>query len=284
MTDLSQYDAIVSKLQGLRPSGSSWTARCPAHEDNVRSLSVATGDDGRLLVKCHAGTCSFDAIVEALGVKPGDFFPDNGAEKPRLVKQYRYEDEEGKLLYEVCRYQPKSFRQRRPDGNGWAWNLDGVRRVLYRLPDLVKPANKPRRLFLVEGEKDVDRLVSAGMLATTMCGGASNWRKEYTRCLAGRHVAILPDNDPAGEKAARAAARELNEVAASVTVLHLPELPEKGDVSDWLDAGHTPRELQALVGAAKPLGSLRKVRELAEALLDEVERVSAPSRGAHSGL
>src|SRR5262245_11352351 len=105
--------------------------------------------------------------------------------RPRIVATYDYTDEASCLLYQVVRYQPKAFRQRRRDGKGgWSWNLGDKPRVLYRLPELLgAPKNQP--VFVVEGEKDVDRLYSLGLVATCNAGGAGKWRSEYNRAFEG---------------------------------------------------------------------------------------------------
>jgi putative DNA primase/helicase len=161
-----------------------------------------------------------------------------------IVAIYDYRDEASALLSQVLRYEPKDFRQRRPDGRGgWSWNLDSVRRVLYRLPELLA-ADPLRNVFLCEGEKDADRLAALGFVATTAPGGAGKWRPEFSNTLYGRCVVIVPDADEPGRKHAEAVARSLFGIAASVRVVALP----KGkDVSDWLDAGGTVRELKRLV-------------------------------------
>ncbi len=167
----------------------------------------------------------------------------------RIVANYPYRDEEGKLLFEVCRFEPKDFRQRAPDGTGgWRWSLKGVRRVLYRLPELVA-APTDATVFLVEGEKDADRLASLGLIATTCPGGANKWRPEYTEALSGRKVVILPDNDLAGTEHAETVKERLTGTAAQIAVLALQGLPHKGDVSDWLDAGGTTERLSELAEA-----------------------------------
>lgn len=173
----------------------------------------------------------------------------------RIVACYDYVDEAGDLLFQVVRYQPKDFRQRRPNGKGgWAWSLGDVRRVLYRLPDLIA-ADPAVLVFVTEGEKDVDRLRGLGLVATTSPQGAGKWTKCDRAALAGRHVVILPDNDQPGRQHARAIVRDLAGKAASVRVLELPELPAKGDVSDWIERGSTADELRRLaaeVPEAKP--------------------------------
>ena len=190
----------------------------------------------------------------------------SSARTPRgdIEATYDYRDETGALLFQVVRMLTpaggKAFVQRRPDlAGGWLWKLAGVRRVLYRLPELLA-APLDATVFVVEGEKDVNRLWSEGAVATTNPQGALKWRAEYANKLQGRHVVVLPDNDPRnmdkptedlkGQQHAAQVARTLFGQASSVKVLELPGLPLRGDVSDWLDAGRTMEELYQLVAAA----------------------------------
>jgi len=167
--------------------------------------------------------------------------------KRKIVKTYDYRSAEGKIEFQGVRYDPKDFRQRRPDDKGgYIWNLDGVGRVLYRLPELLA-ADPLETVFVAEGEKDVDRLADMGLVATTNPEGAKKWREEYTATLKGRRVAILPDNDEEGRKHAEKVARALYGEAASLKVAMLPGLPEEADVSDWLDTGNTLEELLRIV-------------------------------------
>jgi RecA-family ATPase len=161
---------------------------------------------------------------------------------------FPYVDADGTLLYEVLRYDnPKAFRQRRPDCNGkWAWNLDGVCRVPYRLPDLIKYPSGT--VFVTEGEKDADRLAEYDLCATTAASGT--WDGIDTGIFSGRDVMVLEDNDDAGRKKALDAAARLHRVASTVRIVSLPGLPEHGDVSDWLDAGHKSDELIEVCFAA----------------------------------
>ena len=166
--------------------------------------------------------------------------------KPRIVKTYDYRDEAGDLLFQVCRYEPKTFRQRKPKpGGGWSWSVKGVRTMPYRLPELL--AAPSRHVFVVEGEKDCDGLASIGLLATCNAGGAGKWTAEHAKHLAGRGVVILPDNDGAGRKHAEQVAASLQGLATWIRIVNLPSLPEKGDVSDWLAAGGTKEQLVDLV-------------------------------------
>jgi hypothetical protein len=173
-----------------------------------------------------------------------------GNGRRHVVATYDYTDERGQLLYQTIRYVPKDFSQRRPDGRGdWIWNLQGVRRVLYRLPELLAaPLTEP--VFVVEGEQDADRLRQQGLTATTSAMGAqAKWRPEYNEVLHGRRVVLLPDNDAPGRQHMEDVQRNLEGVALSVVVLTLPDLPPKGDVSDWLDAGGTRHALLEMVAA-----------------------------------
>jgi hypothetical protein len=150
----------------------------------------------------------------------------------RITATYDYRDADGTLLYQVCRLEPKSFRQRRPDGNGgWFWDV-GDKRVPYRLVDLLKYADGT--VFLCEGEKDADRVAELGHCATTAASG--KWTADCVQALAGRDVLVMEDNDDAGRQKAASVAAALNGTAKSIRIVQLPDLPDKGDVSDWLDA------------------------------------------------
>jgi len=173
-------------------------------------------------------------------------------QKRRTVGTYKYRDETGQVLFEVVRYEPKNFSMRRPGEHGdWIPNIDSVRRVLYRLPEVIAAVQNNETVYVVEGEKDADRLASLGLCATTNPQGAGQWKAEYSESLEAAHVVILPDNDEAGRRHAEKVAQSLQGKAVSIKVLPLPGLPDKGDVSDWLD----------LDGA----NDARKIEELAEA-------------------
>ncbi|MCK4415190.1 MAG: hypothetical protein KAY32_16785 [Candidatus Eisenbacteria sp.] len=162
---------------------------------------------------------------------------------------YNYDDAAGRLLYQACRFDPKRFKLRRPDGNGeWIWNLEGVRPVLYGLPALLARSEEP--VFIPEGEKDADRLGELGLLATTNPMGAGNWRPEYSEFLRERDVRILPDNDEPGRRHAESVGQLLVGVAASIKFVELPGLGKGGDISDWL-VTHSKQDLESLVDAAE---------------------------------
>jgi putative DNA primase/helicase len=243
---------VLNQLANVKHSGQGFSARCPSHHDRHSSLSVGIGDDGRVLLHCHAG-CQPEEITEAIGLEMRDLFPSqvipptSAGPKGGIPEQYDYRDANGVLLYQVVRFPPKAFRQRRPDGRGdWIWNLEDVPRVLYRLPELLA-ADHLAPVYIVEGEKDADRLAALGLVATTNAGGADKWRDEYSEALRGRHVVVLPDNDGPGRKHAQRVARSLSGAAAETRIVELPGLPLKGDVSDWLDSGGSTEELGRLV-------------------------------------
>lgn len=241
-------EEVLDHLPGARKTGREWVARCPAHEDQTPSLNVTTGLKGKVVMTCRAG-CRTEDVVSALGLAMSDLFERDKPIGARTSVAYDYRDEASKLLYQVCRYEPKDFRVRRPEGAGWAWNLAETRRVLYRLPELSR--TEPSALVLiVEGEKDADRLAALGFLATTNLGGAGKWRAEYSEALTGHDVVILPDNDDPGRKHAQGVAASLAALASRVRIVELPSLLPKGDVSDWLDAGGTRDGLLALIEAA----------------------------------
>lgn len=183
-------------------------------------------------------------------------YPDHNGHASDIAAAYDYHDASGRLVYQVVRKIPKDFRQRRPNGKGgWIWNLKGVERVPYHLPELLASA-PDTAVYIVEGEKDADSLRKYGLVATCNPGGASKpvpgkpytgkWLGSYSEHLRGRHVVVLADNDEPGEAHAQDVARKLTGIASSVCILHLPNLPPKGDVSDWLAAGGTVEELERL--------------------------------------
>jgi putative DNA primase/helicase len=178
-----------------------------------------------------------------MGITMRDLFSDTTSQ---IVATYPYTDESGQLLFEVVRFEPKDFRQRRPDGaGGWIWNLNGVRRVLLNLPTVIKA----KSVLVVEGEKDCDTAAKMGFVATCNPGGAGKWREEYSEILQGKHVAIIADADMAGSEHAQEVAASLNGKTEFVKVI---ELPEAKDLTAWVGRGGTRLGLIEMVHNALP--------------------------------
>lgn len=258
---------VLQRLHKVARSGSGYVACCPAHEDHEASMTVGEGEDGRVLVYCHRG-CSFEEIASALAVPAASLCgPDAAADVPNDPKppaeDYDYEDERGTLLFRVSRFYKqnaagewkKQFAQKRHLGEGqFARNMDGAERTVYNLPAVRAAVAVGEPVYVVEGEKDVHTLRGWGLAATCNPGGAGKWDPDYGRALRGADVVVLPDNDAPGRRHGETVAASARLFAASVVVLDLPDLPEKGDVTDWVRLGHTQTELAALVARRGRLG------------------------------
>src|SRR5262249_49215681 len=266
-TFVMQFPSLqqIAKALGGEVSGNQVIAPGPGHSAGDRSLSIKIDPnhpDGFVVnsfakddpIKCKdyirekAGLPAFKpngkgngrshradaaAISAALASAMTAAEREPPAKSSSIVATYDYTSDKGELLYQVVRLEPKSFRQRRPDGRGgWVWSVKDCKRVPYRLSDLLKYPDGC--VFICEGEKDADRVAALDHCATTVACG--DWTEDCIKALAGRDALILEDNDDAGRKKAYDAAQALHGVAKTVRVVRLPGLPEKGDVSDWLDA------------------------------------------------
>lgn len=190
---------------------------------------------------------------------------------PQIVATFDYRDSGGKLVFQSVRYEPKEFKLRRPDGNGgFSYNIDGIQLVPYRLQELLASIASDETVFLPEGEKHCDRLVSEGLIATCNAMGAEKWRDEYSPYLQNRDIVILPDNDEVGQRHAVKMAKSLKPYARSIRLITLEGLPNKGDVLDWLEAGHTIDELRLIADKSIPLTGGSSDGTISK-LLDEIE-------------
>jgi putative DNA primase/helicase len=252
---MPHLEAVLARLEDVKEYDGYYKALCPTHDDREPSLSIWLNDRSKVCVKCHAG-CNDLALLSHLGLAISDLYPDNGhaRDKRKTLKVYDYHDLEGNVIHQTVRHRPKGFSQRRPGGNGKPlWSLKGIEPVLYQLPEVAKAIDEGRAVFLAEGEKDADNARERlGVTATTCPMGAGKWRDSYTQALKGAHVVLIPDNDSEGHKHMHHVACELTGVAASVKVVELPDLPHKGDVTDWMDAGGTTKGLRELVEATSP--------------------------------
>jgi len=256
---------FLSRLNGVRPQGANkWMARCPCRNDDRNPSLSVRDDNGNVGVYCHRGNgCSFEQICSAVGMKPADLFADaptpgattetkKKSKKKKLVKSYRYHDENGEFVYEKLRYVTedgkKTFLQRRPDPSvpgEYVYTLDGVRKVLYNLPAVLRAVSEGEPVYVVEGEKDADTLSAMGFVATTGPSGAGSgkWEPQFSEWLAGGIVEIIADNDDAGIAYASEIHGALTKVGCQVAMSRSPNFK---DVTDHLQAGLTLGELQEI--------------------------------------
>ena len=250
---------VIPVLTGhpMEGDGAERRTRCPLHEDTHPSLRVNSDKQQWYCDVCGVGgdvfklveqvqKCDFAEALRWLAERAG-----LGATRTsrQVVATYDYRDETGTLLFQKVRFTPKGFQQRCPDGQGgWSYRLNGIRRVLYRLPDL-----KGREaVVLVEGERDADKLWALGIPATTAPDGASTrkgWQADYTAQLTAagvRRLAAIPDNDDPGRAYVDQAAASCHAAGLVTRVVTLPDVPAKGDVSDYLER-HSKDELLTLI-------------------------------------
>lgn len=277
MLTLTQlFERFLERFRGVRGTGDSRTALCPAHDDSNASLSLTRKQD-KVLAFCHAG-CATEDVLAAVGLETKDLFLDpanpmstpagrsegetftipaapkfEDRKKPsgrtRPVASYVYRDENGRPLYLVERHDPKGFTIRRFEDGKFVPGLGDVRHVPYRL-DVVNEAIRLRYpIFVVEGEKDVETLTGlvwedgTPVVATCNHGGALKWRDVHSEALRGASlVYLIPDNDEVGRRHTDLAAEGLGRVGVPVRFVDLPVGP-KQDVTDFFEAGGTPEAL-----------------------------------------
>lgn len=231
-------DFYQTHLQKFQANGNAkGKGCCPFHPDENPSLSVdlSTGQYYCFVCRNGGGLVKFYMRLKSVSFSQAltelsDYSCTDATKQTEVV--YPYTDEDGKLLFEVVRFVPKTFRQRRPDGKGgYIWNLDGIKIVPYRLPE-VKASDT---VFICEGEKDCNHLTNIGLAATTNPQGAGKWRGEFSQYFTGKDIVIICDNDEPGAKHGQDVAQKLSRSAKSIKVVSpLTGVPTKGDVSDWL--------------------------------------------------
>jgi hypothetical protein len=190
------------------------------------------------------------------------------ASKKVVVVSFEYQNADGSVAFAVDRVQflkpddtyvlkdgkpDKTFRQRRPDSDHagrWIANKDGAPVVPYQLPQVLEAIAADHPILVVEGEAKADLLWSWDIPATCCAGGAKKWKAEHSEFLRGADVVLLPDNDNAGWEHANKVGAALTGIAKSVRVLRLPDLPLKGDIVDWHNAGGTRERLVELIAKA----------------------------------
>ncbi|TVQ32987.1 MAG: DUF3987 domain-containing protein [Phycisphaeraceae bacterium] len=285
-------ETVIAALRqaGCKPnrSGQGWSARCPAHDDRKPSLSISTGDDGRALLKCHAG-CAFPDIVAAIGLKESDLFAtqaDRNA-RPRPAPRRTWPSIDAaiadlsrskgvpssKWIYLAAQGEPAGIVLRWDKdagakdilplsriGDAWALTAMPTPRPLYNLAAIADD----ERVYVCEGEKAADAAIVCGMVATTSAGGACGAAKSDWSPLAGKDVVILPDNDESGENYAdNVVDLVLGAGARSVRVAYLadlwPGIPFGGDMADFIEERDSRSdedirlEIESLVSRSQPI-------------------------------
>jgi hypothetical protein len=260
-----RYYSVRLGLPNL-PSRGSNSVRCPFHGDRTASFSLNLDKGG--LWNCHACNVGGGLFDFETRMFPGrsaeecweNIYKFSGATPTHdrqerklgpVVATYQYVGPGGEFLFEKQRHEPKMFTQRTKKDGRWVYSLQGVRKVIYRLPEVMTS----QVVFIVEGEKDADALSTAlggivqvkeGVTATAAvtCNfdGAGKWKDEYSPFFVGRRVVILADNDDAGRRHALEVAKSCVKFAETVKVVKLGGLPEKGDVYDYLQ-GHGVADL-----------------------------------------
>lgn len=256
---MMQTESVLDAIEQAKNGHQSMT-RCPAHDDHDASLHVSPGTKQPVVMMCHANCETPDILAAAnldfqVMMKPkdeGNHGRWSGEEMWTPVKDdagrsiqpshiYRYTDEHGALLYEVLRLvKPngkKTFVQRRPDPEHqgrYKWNLNGARRVLYHLPEVIEAVANGETVYVVEGEKDVESWRRRGYTATCGAMGAGKWEPEYTQVLTAASVVIIADADEPGRNHAHAVKEQLDEAGS---VVEIRESAHGKDSTDHFDAG-----------------------------------------------
>jgi 5S rRNA maturation endonuclease (ribonuclease M5) len=271
-------------LPNLKKSGTKGLkALCPFHDDHKPSLSI---DNSKGLYKCFGCDASGDifnfyamqnnlaaqsdfpkileGIAQEFGITNGD-----KKEKSKVIIRYNYHDESGVLQYQIERLDPKKFQIRRPNGNGgWIYKKEDVRIVPYHLPDIIKA----KEVIIVEGEKDADNLIALGFTATTNPFGAGKWPDHFGPFFAKKHIILIPDNDEVGRDHMHRVAENIEAHAVTIKLIKLPDLPEKGDVSDFIKTFSNNEEaaerLAVIIDGAPPYGPSNTVNTYETVLLD----------------
>ena len=248
---LENWSLFCSKLEKVKQTSNGIEALCPAHDDKKASLTASRNGE-KILFKCQAG-CVNNEILQTINMEWNQFFvhSDNSkTPKKKEVCRYCYKKKDGKHAFDVVRLEPKTFRPQRPDGK---WSLKGVERVPYRLPELLQGVKDLKLIILLEGEKDVDRAIVMGFVATTFVGGAGKWRDEYSEYFRGADVVLIPDNDNPGLKGMTEIATKLHGTASRIRMLELPSLGPRQekhgkDYSDWISIeNNTKNTLEEII-------------------------------------
>ncbi len=266
---LEEILSILETKTGHKPkaSGRGYSSRCPCsqHQDRKPSLSVAEGDDGKILFNCHAG-CTFETICQELGVKPGQLF-NNDMHTSLPNQHYYYHDENGKVLYRKVKTSSKKFFFERFENEKWIRGLKDTSRVIYNLPEVICAIQEGRKVAIVEGEKDAETLRKLGYVATTNDTGAgkNKWQNIHSEILKDANVILFFDYDDTGVDHRENIIKHLKGCVKSLRLVNLPGyevVPKNGkDVSDWLKEGKTSTDLKKVIEDAVVIIEASKAAE-----------------------
>ena len=273
-------ETIAKALGNAKQVNGNWLASCPVaghgrgNGDKNPSLSIKE-DNGKLLFHCHGGCDQhsvFDAVRErnllpsiqrqeySLALIKGELMT-----MPTLEQEWEYKDEQGETLFVKRRFKTntekgKTYSLHKVDAAGnRKGSMTGARIVPYRLPELINAREAGRAIYLVEGEKAADALVSIGAIATTSHAGASHWPADITQYFAGAVVIVVPDCDAPGWKYARRVVEALLPVVKAIRVLDF-NLPELGDDAyEWVADGGDRARLAELAKALPVITSVGQV-------------------------
>lgn len=278
------------KLRGAGPKCTS--NRCPEQEHKSLHLCVSVDFQQQLwrCNDCGTGGSVIDwemreksiSVKEAISNLAGDA-PESTGNAPRrhsepekvptpqtggkIAQIYSYQDATGAEVFQVCRMEPKTFRQRHRKNGQWVWSMEGILKVLYRLPEILKMDY----VWVVEGEKDADTLAALGICATCNAGGAGKWEQSYSEALRGKDVILCGDNDEPGQKHVEKVQQALANYARSTCIVKVPG--DFKDVSEWsAEFGENQDFLYALVSLAEDAEPLVRGHRLPIRSMEELER------------
>jgi putative DNA primase/helicase len=250
---------VSAYFKVAKKAGVEWSVHCPypEHDDQTPSASVNVEKSVFNCMKC--GGATLRQVAERMGWPLPSPLRSNPTKMTEICR-YDYKDVDGTLLYQIVRKigadGKKTFSAYNPATR--SWKLDGVKRVPYRLPEVLRAIQDGQHVFICEGEKDCDRLAEMGFVATTNTFGARStkaWKDHASFFEKGTRVFIIPDADEPGVVHAREIERILRERGCSVRVLSLGysiEAKHGKDVSDWLAEGHDENDLISLLTDETP--------------------------------
>ena len=274
-----QAEQIAKQLGNAKKANGQWVASCPVpghgkgNGDKNPSLSISINDDGKPLFHCHGGCTQEDVfntikdmrLLPELEERPDPLANIKPLPQIRFDQEWEYQDEDRTTVFVKQRMKigesGKTYRLYKVDPDGRRHpTLGDARIVPYKLPELLDAKTAGRIIYVVEGEKAADALISIGVTATTAHTGAGSWPEAITEYFAGANVVIVPDNDLPGWRYAQKAVEAILPIAKNVKVvdLQLPNTAE--DAYEFVHQYNKQRDdLVALVKAAFKVTSIEDV-------------------------